>query len=127
MGRKTNKKVTFKSESVPMSRRKQSHVLFSFRFTEAVLCVEQHDPNSPSLLIEHKLDNVFLRPFVSSPHAHKHVEVKTSETRIRGVLVRRVGENRSPLLIFLKCVWICADNEEKNIILMRDNGGRRTE
>ena len=120
--RKTNKEVTFISESVPRSRRKQSHVLFSFRFTEAVLCVKQHDPNSPALLIEHKLDNVFLRPFVSSPHANNNVEAKASETRSSGVLVRRVGENRGPLFIFLKCVWICVDNEEGNVILMTDDG-----
>ena len=66
--RKTNREVTFKSTSLPMSRRKQSQVLLSLIFTEAVLCVEQHDPNIPSVLIEHKLDKVFLRACVSSPH-----------------------------------------------------------
>ena len=123
---KTNKEVTFKSESVPMPRAKQSHVLLSFKFTEAVLCVEQHDPNFPSLLIEHKLDKVFLRPSVSSPHAHSNVEAKTSETRSMGVLFRRIGESNGPLLIFLKFVWMRVDDEEENFILMTDNSGRKT-
>ena len=85
--RKTNNEVTFKSSELPMSRAKHSHVFFSLMLTDPGLCVVQHDPNSPPLLIEHKLDRVFLKACVSSPQTHRNVEVKTSETRSNEVLM----------------------------------------
>ena len=68
---------------------------------------------------------MFLRPFVSSPHAHSNVEAKASETRSSGVLVGRIGEIKDSLLIFLKCVLIPVDNEEENVILMTGKDGRK--
>jgi len=52
----------------------------SLMLTEAGLSFEQHDPNSPPLLIEHKLDKVFLKACVSSPQTHKNNKTKENKT-----------------------------------------------
>ena len=107
--RKTNREVTFKSTSLPMSRRKQSHVLLSLIFTASMLCVKQHDPNVPSVLFEHRLDKVFLRACVSSPHTQRNVEDKTSDAR-------RIEERRCPPFVIVKHCCGCIVNREENVI-----------
>ena len=112
--------MTFKSEFVPISRAKHSHVLLSLTFTDTASCVRQHDPNSPSLLIEHKLDKVFLRACVSSPQTHKNEEDKTSAARNRGVRFKRNEDKAYPPFIFLKRILIFEGNEEENKIFKKE-------
>ena len=108
---RTNRAVTFKSTLLLMSRRKQDQVLLSLIFTAAVLCVEQHDPNAPCVLIEHKLDKVFLRACVSSPRTQRNAEDKTSAAR-------RIEERRCPPFEIVKHFCGCVVDKEENAILI---------
>ena len=108
----TDNEVTFKSLELPISLAKHSHVFLSLILTDPGLCVVQHDPNSPPLLIEHKLDKVFLKACVSSPQTHRNDEVKTIETRSSEVLLERDEYNKCPPLVFLEYICVSVDNEE---------------